>query len=72
MLESLGLPTTYAAGRWDQLLTAMRRDKKSRGSTLRFVVLDALARPTRLVGPDDALLQAAYGLVSRRGAVGAH
>jgi len=66
VLESLGLPTTYAAGRWDELLTAMRRDKKSRGSTLRFVVLDGLGRPNRLAGPDDALLQAAYGLVSRR------
>ena len=66
VLTSLGLPTTYAAGRWDELLTAMRRDKKSRGSTLRFVVLDGLAEPTRLAGPDDALLQAAYGLVSRR------
>ncbi|GAA2022446.1 3-dehydroquinate synthase [Terrabacter terrae] len=68
VLESLGLPTGYVPGRWDELLTAMRRDKKSRGSTLRFVVLDGLARPTRLVGPDEALLQAAYGLVSRRGA----
>jgi len=67
VLESLGLPTSYVPGRWDELLAVMRRDKKSRGSTLRFVVLDGLARPTRLVGPDDALLQAAYGLVSRRG-----
>jgi len=72
VLESLGLPTTYAAGRWDELLTAMRRDKKSRGSTLRFVVLDGLARPSRLAGPDDALLQAAYGLVSRRPGASAH
>ncbi len=72
VLGSLGLPTTYAAGRWDELLTAMRRDKKSRGSTLRFVVLDGLARPARLAGPDDALLQAAYGLVSRRSDAGAH
>ncbi|MBW8729900.1 MAG: 3-dehydroquinate synthase [Terrabacter sp.] len=72
VLDSLGLPTTYAAGRWDELLTAMRRDKKSRGSTLRFVVLDGLARPTRLAGPDDALLQAAYGLVSRRPDASAH
>ncbi|GAA5015547.1 3-dehydroquinate synthase [Terrabacter aeriphilus] len=72
VLESLGLPTTYAAGRWDELLAAMRRDKKSRGSTLRFVVLDGLARPNRLAGPDDALLQAAYGLVARRGAARAH
>lgn len=68
VLESLGLPTAYVPGRWEELLTVMRRDKKSRGSTLRFVVLDGLARPTRLVGPDEALLQAAYGLVSRRGA----
>ena len=72
VLESLGLPTTYAAGRWDDLLTAMRRDKKSRGSTLRFVVLDRLAQPNRLAGPDDALLQAAYGLVSRRPDASAH
>ncbi|WP_020143974.1 3-dehydroquinate synthase [Terracoccus sp. 273MFTsu3.1] len=72
VLESLGLPTTYAGGRWDELLTAMRRDKKSRGSTLRFVVLDGLAEPTRLAGPDDTLLQAAYGLVSRRPDARAH
>jgi 3-dehydroquinate synthase len=72
VLESLGLPTTYPAGRWEELLTAMRRDKKSRGSTLRFVVLDGLARPTRLAGPDDALLHAAYGLVSRRDGSDAH
>ncbi|CAN7415123.1 3-dehydroquinate synthase [Terrabacter sp. LjRoot27] len=72
VLASLGLPTTYAAGRWDDLLTAMRRDKKSRGSTLRFVVLDGLGRPSRLAGPDDALLQAAYGLVSRRPDASAH
>ncbi|MFC3808028.1 3-dehydroquinate synthase [Terrabacter sp. MAHUQ-38] len=72
VLESLGLPTTYTPGRWDELLTAMRRDKKSRGSTLRFVVLDDLARPTRLAGPDDVLLQAAYGLVSRAVTAPAH
>jgi 3-dehydroquinate synthase len=64
VLESLGLPTTYRGDRWEALLTAMRRDKKSRGSTLRFVVLDGLARPTRLVGPPDELLHAAYRLVS--------
>ena len=60
VLESVGLPTTYRGDRWDALLTAMRRDKKSRGSTLRFVVLDGLARPTRLVGPSDDLLREAY------------
>jgi 3-dehydroquinate synthase len=60
VLRSLGLPTTYRQDRWDQLLSAMRRDKKARGNLLRFVVLDGLARPSRLEGPDPALLHAAY------------
>ncbi len=60
VLAALGLPTTYRQDRWDQLLTAMRRDKKTRGDLLRFVVLDGLAQPARLEGPDPALLHAAY------------
>jgi 3-dehydroquinate synthase len=64
ILSAIGLPTTYRGDRWSDLLTAMRRDKKSRGSTLRFVVLDGLAAPTRLVGPDDETLRSAYGLVA--------
>jgi len=65
VLGSLGLPLTYRGDRWPQLLDAMRRDKKTRGDLLRFVVLDDLARPSRLEGPDPALLQAAYAEVSR-------
>jgi 3-dehydroquinate synthase len=72
VLGSLGLPTTYDGGRWDDLLAAMRRDKKSRGSTLRFVVLDGLAEPARLAGPDDAVLEQAHHLVSRHPAAHAH
>ena len=45
MLRSLGLPTSYAAGRFPALLDAMRIDKKSRGDQLRFVVLDGIGRP---------------------------
>jgi 3-dehydroquinate synthase len=60
LLQALGLPTTYQQNRWDQLLAAMKRDKKTRGDLLRFVVLSGLAKPTRLEGPDPALLQAAY------------
>ncbi len=67
VIGALGLPTTYPAAtddeRWHQLLTAMGRDKKTRGSTLRFVVLDDLARPGRLVGPHPALLARARGAV---------
>jgi 3-dehydroquinate synthase len=60
VLSALGLPTTYRQDRWEQLLTAMRRDKKTRGDLLRFVVLTGIGQPTRLEGPDPALLQGAY------------
>lgn len=65
LLAALGLPTTYAAAAWPQLLAAMRVDKKARGSQLRFVVLDGLARPALLADPDPALLAAAYAAVGR-------
>ncbi|MDQ1622290.1 MAG: 3-dehydroquinate synthase, partial [Actinomycetota bacterium] len=45
ILESLGLPITYRRDRWQALLDGMRRDKKSRGDLLRFVVLDGIGRP---------------------------
>ncbi len=64
VLTSVGLPVSYRGDRWPRLLDAMRRDKKSRGSMLRFVVLSGLARPARLEGPDPALLQAAYAEIS--------
>ncbi|WP_418276787.1 3-dehydroquinate synthase [Isoptericola jiangsuensis] len=64
ILESLGLPTTYRGDRWDQLVAAMRRDKKSRGDLLRFVILDDVAKPVRLEGPDPTLLAAAYAEIS--------
>ncbi|MGK5673005.1 3-dehydroquinate synthase [Micromonospora sp. URMC 106] len=60
VLAALGLPTSYPADAWPQLLATMRVDKKARGSRLRFVVLDGLARPAILEGPEDALLEAAY------------
>lgn len=64
VLELLGLPVAYEAGRFDQALTVMRRDKKTRGSTLRFVVLRDVARPERLVGPSEELLREAYAAVT--------
>jgi 3-dehydroquinate synthase len=65
VLASLGLPVTYPSGRWEALLAAMRVDKKSRGDRLRFVVLDALARPSVLESPDPDLLVAAYSKVQQ-------
>jgi 3-dehydroquinate synthase len=64
VLAGPGLPVSYRGDRWPQLYAAMRRDKKSRGSLLRFVVLDALGEPGRLEGPDESMLRAAYARVS--------
>ncbi|WP_457974677.1 3-dehydroquinate synthase [Arthrobacter sp. D1-17] len=60
ILESLGLPVTYRKDRWQGLLDGMRRDKKSRGDLLRFVVLDGIGKPGILDVPDTSLLFAAY------------
>ncbi|MGB3594464.1 MAG: 3-dehydroquinate synthase, partial [Ornithinimicrobium sp.] len=57
-------PTSYRGGRWPELRAAMARDKKSRGSMLRFVVLDDVGRPGRLEGPGEDLLQSAYAALS--------
>ena len=64
VLDSVGLPTSYD-GDWNRLLAAMRIDKKSRGDRLRFVVLDALARPRILDDPDPTHLVAAWEEVRR-------
>jgi 3-dehydroquinate synthase len=64
LLASLELPTGYRQDRWPALREAMRVDKKARGERLRFVVLDGLARPGLLEGPEEALLESAYAKVS--------
>lgn len=60
ILTSLQLPIDYPLGRWSTLLGAMKRDKKSRGPLMRFIVLDDVAKPTVLTGPDESLMFAAY------------
>jgi len=60
VLTALGLPVTYDADAFAQLLESMAGDKKTRSGVLRFVVLDGLAKPGRLEGPDPSLLAAAY------------
>ncbi|MFG2308311.1 3-dehydroquinate synthase [Streptomyces sp. NPDC048566] len=64
VLQSLGLPLSYRHDQWPKLLETMKVDKKSRGDMLRFIVLDGLAKPTVLEGPDPAVLLAAYGEVA--------
>jgi 3-dehydroquinate synthase len=65
ILTSLGLPVTYDADAMPQLLEYMAGDKKTRAGVLRFVVLDGLAKPGRLEGPDPSLLAAAYSEVTQ-------
>jgi 3-dehydroquinate synthase len=64
VLDLVGLPTAYAKEAWTDLLAAMRVDKKTRAATLRFVVLDGLAKPGILAGPQEELLRAAYAEVA--------
>lgn len=64
VLSALGLPVTYPAGHWDELSAAMAVDKKSRGSLLRFVVLNGIGNPGVWAGPDPAFLTGAYDAIS--------
>jgi 3-dehydroquinate synthase len=65
ILNAVGLPISYHADNFEDLLDAMRIDKKSRGATLRFVVLDAVATPSLLEGPDTALLVDAFATLGQ-------
>ena len=56
----------YDADAFPQLLEYMAGDKKTRAGVLRFVVLDGLAKPGRLEGPDPALVAAAYSEIGVR------
>ncbi|MEV4639014.1 3-dehydroquinate synthase [Actinoplanes sp. NPDC049548] len=64
VLSLLGLPQSYRADAWDDLLAAMRVDKKARADTLRFVVLDGLAKPGILTVSDESVLARAYEAVA--------
>jgi 3-dehydroquinate synthase len=63
LIDAMGLPTRYR-GDWTTLQSVMRVDKKARGATLRFVVLDGIANPTILTDPDQAWLDGAWAAVS--------
>nr|WP_230208381.1 3-dehydroquinate synthase [Microlunatus sp. Gsoil 973] len=64
VLEAVGLPVSYQPEAFDDLLQNMALDKKTRGSTLRFVVLEDLARARILQGPDERLLRESYAAIS--------
>jgi 3-dehydroquinate synthase len=65
VLDSIDLPTSYPAAAWPDVRAAMNLDKKTRGRTLRFVVLEGLGQARILVDPDAAVLETAYAEVAR-------
>jgi 3-dehydroquinate synthase len=65
VLAAVGLPVSYEPGALPELVESMRGDKKARAGTLRFVVLDGLAKPGRMEAPEPELLERAYAAVAR-------
>jgi len=61
--ESIGLPTGWSGATYDDLRARMAVDKKSRGASLRFVLLEALARPRILADPSETHLREAYDVM---------
>ncbi|HEY9294557.1 MAG TPA: 3-dehydroquinate synthase family protein, partial [Microlunatus sp.] len=64
LLTAVGLPTTYDPDAFEDLLAGMALDKKSRGSTLRFVILNNVAQAIMLVGPPTTLLEESYAAIN--------
>ena len=64
VLQSLRLPTSYPQGSWPELLKAMSIDKKVRGTTRRFVVLDGIGRPAILEDPELSVLESAFAALN--------
>jgi 3-dehydroquinate synthetase len=64
VLAAAGLPVTYDPGAWPQLRDAISLDKKARGHTVRFVLLNAIAQPYVVAGPPEEHMAAAYEAVA--------
>jgi 3-dehydroquinate synthase len=64
ILQDLDLPVSYKRESWTKLLAHMAVDKKSRGSSLRFVTISEIGKTDRLENPDPKALYAAYEKVS--------
>lgn len=65
LLTSLGLPTSWANGSFDDVLALMHRDKKARGNTLRFVVLDRIGHPVHLDNPPADAVREAFERIQK-------
>jgi 3-dehydroquinate synthase len=59
------LPTAYKKKNFKKLIEIMAIDKKSRSGRLRFVVLEDIAKPTRLENPTFKVLNQAWEKISK-------
>ena len=65
LLTTVGLPTNYGGNAgFDQILEVMRIDKKSRGSTLRMVLLNALGSAKLVADPPTEVLESAFAAIT--------
>ena len=62
LLESLGLPISWQYDDWQRVLSLMHHDKKARGNTLRFIIID---RPGHAIHLDDPPVDALEEAFSR-------
>ncbi len=64
LLVRLGLPVTYRASAWPDLLPLLSLDKKARGNSVRFVAISKIGTPIRLEDVSESDLAGAYERVS--------
>ena len=64
ILAGVGLPISLqsipGSGNWPALYSAVSLDKKSRGSSIRFVALSEIGKCTRIEGVTEDQLKGAY------------
>ncbi|MDR1450360.1 MAG: 3-dehydroquinate synthase [Propionibacteriaceae bacterium] len=64
LLAAIGLPVAYAGADWATLRPAMALDKKARGASLRFVLLDGPQHLVIRADPPEAVLAAAFAALA--------
>ncbi len=64
ILCAIGLPVSYPKSAWDRLLPLISLDKKVRGNSIRFVILQGLGKTERFENVSIEQLAAAYEKIS--------
>ena len=64
LLTRYDLPITFERNAWSKLAPLLALDKKARGKTIRFVVLNAIGSTVRLEDVSSAELDAAYEMIA--------